>query len=185
MKLRHLLLKPFQSRTSRKTTRLVTAGLLILFGWAGGSLFNSPTAFELLMITATLIAGYDIAQRAWNGLRNRQTTIELLVTIAATGGLAIGIFWESAAVTFLFQLGGWLEARSLRKTRQTLKQLIDLAPDSATILENGSQKEIPAHQVRESMLVLGKPGGKDPVDGSVEEGGSAVEASSSTGGAAA
>jgi len=181
MKLRHLLLKPFQSRTSRKTTRLVTAGLLILFGWAGGSLFNSPTAFELLMITATLIAGYDIAQRAWNGLRNRQTTIELLVTIAATGGLAIGIFWESAAVTFLFQLGGWLEARSLRKTRQTLKQLIDLAPESATILENGNQKEIPAHQVRESMLVLVKPGGKVPVDGLVEEGVSAVDESSITG----
>src|SRR5690625_352472 len=181
MKLQHLLLKPFRSRASRKTTRLVTAGLLILMGWAGGSLLNSPAAFDLLMIAATLIAGYDIAQRAWNGLRNRQTTIELLVTIAATGGLAIGILWESAAVTFLFQLGGWLEARTRRKTRQTLKQLIDLAPESATILETGSQKEIPAHQVRESMLVLVKPGGKVPVGGFVEEGISAVDESSITG----
>src|SRR5690625_5218866 len=110
MKLRHLLLKPFQSRTSRKTTRLVTAGLLILFGWAGGSLFNSPTAFELQMITANLEAVYDIAQRAWNGLGNRRTTSELLMSSVATGRLAIDIFWETASVTFPCQLRGWLEA---------------------------------------------------------------------------
>jgi Cd2+/Zn2+-exporting ATPase len=150
-------------------------------GWSAEWLFSAPIILNAMMITATLLAGYDIASRAWQGLKNRHTNIELLVSIAAVGGLAIGVYWESAAVTFLFLLGGWLEARTLSKTRSTLKELIDMAPETAIVLEDGQQKEIPAREVRSGSLVLVKPGGKIPVDGIVESGHTTVDESMVTG----
>ncbi|MFU8862227.1 MAG: heavy metal translocating P-type ATPase [Cyclonatronaceae bacterium] len=171
----------FTSPANRKTVLLIASGLMIATGWLSGSLLNEPLLFDLMMIGAALIAGYDIVQRAWQGLKNRQTNIELLVSIAAIGGLSIGVYWESAAVTFLFLLGGWLEARSLNKTRSTLKDLLNMMPETATLLVGNTRSEILARNVEKDMRVLVKPGGKIPVDGLVEEGSSSVDESSITG----
>lgn len=165
----------------RKTTLLIAAGSLIIFGWAAAWLGDFPVLFDRMMIVATLLAGYDIARRAWQGLKNKHTNIDLLVTIAAIGGLAIGVYWESAAVTFLFLLGGWLEARTLNRTRNTLKELINLVPATAIVLEGTGQKEIPARNVESGQLVLIKPGSKVPVDGKVESGYTTVDESAVTG----
>lgn len=170
-----------KSPANRKTQLLLGSGLLIVAGWVTGSLMNEPFLSDTMMIGATLIAGFDIIQRAWRGLKNRQANIELLVSIAATGGLAIGVYWESAAVTFLFLLGGWLEARSLGRTRDTLKELLYLVPETALILEGEKRREIPARNVEKDMQVLVKPGGKIPVDGLVESGSTSVDESSITG----
>lgn len=169
------------STGERKNLLLISSGLLISAGWLSGSLFNNPQLFDAMMITATLIAGYDIVQRAWRGLMNRQTNIELLVSIAAIGGLAIGVFWESAAVTFLFLLGGWLEVRSLNKTRSTLKDLLNMVPEKATVLDGETRIKIPARNVEKGMRVLVKPGNKIPVDGIVISGSTSVDESSITG----
>jgi len=158
------------SPDNRKTQLLLGSGLLIVVGWVASSLMNDPLLFDAMMIAATLIAGFDIVQQAWRGLKNRHTNIELLVSIAATGGLAIGVYWESAAVTFLFLLGGWLEARSLSRTRDTLKELLNLVPETALILEGDKRRVIPARNLEKDMRVLVKPGGKIPVDGLVESG---------------
>tara|TARA_R110002124_G_scaffold150610_1_gene317318 strand:+ start:3886 stop:5853 length:1968 start_codon:yes stop_codon:yes gene_type:complete len=166
---------------NRKKNLLIAAGLLITSGWASVWLNVFPSVFNVFMITATLLAGIDIGQRAWRGLMNKHTNIDLLVSIAAVGGLAIGVYWESAAVTFLFLLGGWLEARTLSKTRSTLKELINLAPDTAIVIEDKKQREIPARNVKQNTLVLVKPGGKIPVDGTVESGTTTVDESTVTG----
>jgi Cd2+/Zn2+-exporting ATPase len=150
-------------------------------GWFASWILNAPVMFNAMMITATLLAGYDIVSRAWQGLKNRHTNIELLVSIAAVGGVAIGVYWESAAVTFLFLLGGWLEARTLSKTRSTLKELIDMVPETAIVLEDGQQNEISAREVQSGSLILVKPGGKIPVDGIVESGHTTVDESMVTG----
>lgn len=176
-----LLQKLLGNPSKRKKTLLIVSGLLITVGWAVDFIWESPRLFNALMLLATLAAGFEIARRAWQGLRNRHTNIELLVTIAAAGGIFIGVFWEAAAVTFLFLLGGWLEARTMSRTRNTLKKLINMAPDIAVVVEGGERKEIPARQVEEEMLVLVKPGSKIPVDGMVESGSSTVDESAITG----
>lgn len=169
------------SPANRKTELLLASGFLIVAGWFFGSFLNEVFLFDAMMIGATLIAGYEIVQRAWRGLKNKHANIELLVSIAATGGLAIGVYWESAAVTFLFLLGGWLETRSLSKTRDTLKELLNLVPETALIMEAEKRREIPARNVEKDMRVLVKPGGKIPVDGKVESGSTSVDESSITG----
>lgn len=164
-----------------KKSLTVLSGSLIISGWAAYFLIGSVQFFNSLMIVSTLVAGMEIGKRAWQGLKNSHTNIELLVKIAAVGGLAIGVYWEAAAVTFLFLLGGWLEARTMSKTRSTLRELINMAPDTAIVLDDDGQREIPARQVAEGMLVLVKPGSKIPVDGTVESGSSSVDESAITG----
>lgn len=176
-----LLQKLMRNATKRKKALLIVSGLLITAGWAANFFGTLPRLFDVLMLLATLTAGFEIARRAWQGLRNRHTNIELLVTIAATGGILIGVFWEAAAVTFLFLLGGWLEARTMSKTRNTLKELINMAPETAIVIDGGERKEIPARQVQEGMRVLVKPGSKIPVDGLVESGTTSIDESAITG----
>ncbi len=142
---------------------------------------GSPGLWAPLMTAAALVAGSDIAVRAWNSLRVRQLSIELLVTIAATGALVIGEHWEAAAVTFLFMVGAWLEARSMRHTRGALRELLEAAPAQATVLRDGNPIEVPAQAVRPGETVLVRPGEKIPVDGEVLAGAAAVDESTITG----
>ncbi len=154
---------------------LIAAGLLMKFGFGLVILHNG------LMVAAALIAGADIAARAFTSLRNKHVSIELLVTIATVGALAIGEVWEAAAVTFLFILGANLEARTLARTRKVLGELFDLAPVTSLVLRGGQQVEVAPHEVQAGETVLLKPGAKVSVDGEVIAGASSVDESMITG----
>jgi Cd2+/Zn2+-exporting ATPase len=171
----------FKKPAFRKKVLLTVSGISILIGWFFLGVMDNPFAGNILMVLAAVVAGYEIIHKAWLGLRNRQTNIELLVSIAAIGGLSIGIYWESAAVTFLFLLGGWLESRTLQNTRKTLKSLVDLVPETALVVRGEETETIPARQVEKDMLVQVQPGGRIPVDGKVESGESSVDESAITG----
>lgn len=136
---------------------------------------------DVLMIAAALLAGSDIALRAGRSLLNRHFSIELLVTIAASGALIIGEYWEAAAVTFLFIFGAYLEARALGYTRRVLQDLLELDPGSALVLRDGQQIEVLPHEIGMGETVLVKPGAKIPVDGEVTDGRSSVDESPITG----
>lgn len=181
MKTRESIHRVIKNPAKRRKLLLTGSGFLIITGWLVNWFTQATHVFSAFMIAAALIAGYDIAQRALRGLRNRQTNIELLVTIAAAGGIFIKEYWEAAAVTFLFLLGAWLETRSLNKSRSALRELINLAPKTAILLQNGNEVEIPAHQVQADALLLVKPGASIPADGVVVEGSSAVDESPITG----
>lgn len=169
-----------QPAQRRKLITLVSGGLIAL-SLILGEMFGQTGLRHILMIIAALIAGSDIAWRAWQALKNRHISIELLVTIATVGALVIGEYWEAAAVTFLFMLGAYLEARTLNQTRQALQGLLDLAPINAIVLRDGQQIEVLAHEVKRNELVLVKPGAKVPVDGEVVGGYGAIDESAITG----
>src|SRR5690554_712363 len=132
----NIIIQNIRNPTKRKNILLILSGGLIVSGWALNWIWELTTAFNIFMIAAAVLAGYDIVLKAWAGLKAKQTNIELLVSIAAAGGLLIGVYWESAAVTFLFLFGGWLEMRTLNKTRSTLSELINLAPATAVLIED-------------------------------------------------
>lgn len=146
----------------------LSAGLFIT-GWIAGKLGQWPVN-HTLMIAAAVVAGAPIARNAWIMLTSRIVGIEALVTIAATGAILIGEYWEAAAVTFLFAFGAFLEARTLDKTRAAIKHLTDLVPLTAIVKKDGRETEVPAEDVSPGDLVVVKPGGKIPVDGTVVEG---------------
>jgi Cd2+/Zn2+-exporting ATPase len=165
----------------RRKILTIASGSSIALAVGVNAVFGWQAVYDLGMVAAAVIAGWDIAARAINSLRNRYVSIELLVTIAALGALFIGEYWEAAAVTFLFIFGAYLEARTLSRTRQVLGQLLDLAPVTATVLRGGKQIEISPLEVESGETVLLKPGAKIPVDGEVVDGHSAVDESAITG----
>jgi len=165
----------------RRQLITLTSGALIVAALIAGHLLALNTLRDALMFVAALIAGWDIAGRAFFALRNRHVSIELLVTIATVGALAIGEYWEAAAVTFLFMLGAYLEARTMNRTRRALQELLELAPTSAIVLRDGQQVEVMPHLVAPGEIVLVKPGAKVPVDGEVVIGRAAINESAITG----
>jgi len=154
---------------------LIATGLLALYGFGQAGLWYS------LMVIAALLAGSDIAVRAWRALMVRHLSIELLVTVAAVGALVIGEVWEAAAVTFLFMFGAWLEMRTMGQTRGALKALLSAAPATAVVLRDGEAVEIAAQAVQPGETVLVKAGQRIPVDGEVVEGTAAVSEAAITG----
>src|SRR5690606_4050002 len=165
----------------RRLAAAVASGTLIALAFLARHAFGVDGAWAPLLTAAALVGGGEIAVRAWNALRVRQLGIELLVTIAAAGALVIGEPWEAAAVTFLFTIGAWLEARTMRRTRGALARLLDSAPEVATVERNGVLLEVAPNAVRPDETVVVRPGQRIPVDGTVREGAAAVDESAISG----
>jgi len=168
-------------RKHRKIIVTATSGLLYGGGWSLGYLTGLHTASTAILILAAVVGGYDIAKTAYHELKSRTLGIKTLVTLAAVGAIAIGAYWEAAAVVFLFSLGSYLEGRTMRKTRTALQELLEMTPDTATVRRDGELKEVPARAVEDGEIVVVKPGEKIPVDGDVTDGESAVNQAPVTG----
>lgn len=92
------------------------------------------------------------------------------------------LYFESAAMILtLITLGKFLETRAKGKTGDAIRQLMDLAPETATVFRNGKEIEIPASQVQVGDTVLVRAGGRIPVDGTVLEGRASIDQSALTG----
>ncbi|MEG0552156.1 MAG: cation-translocating P-type ATPase, partial [Carnobacterium sp.] len=157
------------------------SGILIVIGFISGSMGN-PTIKAIALIIATIIAGIPIFIKALQALRMKAFSIDLLVSIAVIGALYIGEFTESAVVTFLFLFGDYLERRTLEKTRSSLRELVDMAPQEATVLRaNGKSEKIPVEDVEKGDRVIIHPGGKIPVDGRIVSGNASINEAAITG----
>lgn len=92
------------------------------------------------------------------------------------------LYYESAAmVVTLVMVGKYMEGRSKNKTSEAIRKLMELAPDTAIVLRNGEQKEVPVEQVVRGEMILIKPGSRIPLDGVVIEGTTSVDESMLTG----
>jgi len=138
---------------------IATAFLLNIFGLGEYK--------AMLLILATAIASIPIFIKAFQALRMKAFSIELLVSIAVIGALVIGEYVESAVVTFLFLFGAYLEGRTLEKTRSSLKKLIEMAPQEAEVIRNEQTRMIPVEEVEKGDRILIRSGGKVPVDGRI------------------
>jgi Cd2+/Zn2+-exporting ATPase len=123
-----------------------------------------------------------IAIQAFQALRVKVVSIDVLVTIAVTGALLIQNYEESAIVTFLFLFGAFLELRTLNQTRSAIKELTEMAPESALKqMENGEFEEVDVEDVDVGDILLVKTGAKVPVDGTVLIGQGYINEASITG----
>lgn len=92
------------------------------------------------------------------------------------------LYYESAAVVITFiMVGKFLESRNKEKTKGAIKKLMELAPDTALLVENGETREVASETLKIGDIVLVKPGAKIPLDGIVKEGSGGVDESMLTG----
>ena len=146
--------------------------------WAAGN----TEVFTLALIVASVIGALPIAIQAYQALRVKVVSIDLLVTIAVISAFLIQNYEESAIVTFLFLFGAYLEQRTLNQTRSAIKELTEMAPESAfKQMENGEFVEVDVDDVDEGDLLLVKTGAKVPVDGTVIFGDGHINEASITG----
>ncbi|AQR53771.1 heavy metal translocating P-type ATPase [Lactobacillus delbrueckii subsp. bulgaricus] len=154
-------------------------GILIVLAFAAKWLFRSETAESGMLLAASLIGGFPIAASAWQALKVKVISIDLLVTLAILGAFVIQEFEESAIVAFLFLFGAYLEQKTLAKTRSAIKELVEMVPETALRqTADGDFEEVDLDDLDEGDILLVKTGGKIPVDGEVVSGsGTANEAS--------
>ena len=137
-----------------------------------------------------LIAGYDVLARAWHGITHGQALDEnLLMTIAAIGAFALVFFPETephmaegAAVMLFYQIGELFESYATNKTRRSIADMMDIAPEFAVIeSEDGALTEVDPSEVATGSVIVVKPGERIPLDGTVISGESQLDTSALTG----
>ena len=165
-----------------KNRILVMSGILIALGFAGEFLFHNEMLAMAGLGAASILGVLPIAIQAYQALKVKVVSIDVLVTIAVLGAFAIKNLEESAIVTFLFLFGAYLEQRTLNKTRSAIKELTEMAPESALKRQpDGSFLEVDVDEVDVEDVLLVKTGAKVPVDGRVLSGEGYVSEASITG----
>lgn len=167
---------------SKKNQITLISGILIAVGFFSHFALGNAFLAEWSLIIASIFGVAPIAIQAYQALKVKVVSIDVLVTIAVIGAFLIQNFEESAVVTFLFLFGHYLEQRTLNQTRSAIKELTDMAPESALVqTEDGEFEEVDVDDVDEGDVLLVKTGGKVPVDGTVLTGEGYINEASITG----
>ena len=144
---------------------------LIVFAYFSKWILQNEIMFTYSLIVASVIGVLPIAIQAYQSLRIKLISIDVLVTVAVIGAFIIKEYAESAIVTFLFLFGAFLEQRTLNKTHSAIKSLTQMAPVSALKLnETREFVEVSVDEVYVNDTLLVKTGAKVPVDGIIISG---------------
>ncbi|MBK9386485.1 MAG: heavy metal translocating P-type ATPase [Planctomycetes bacterium] len=173
------------ARQARLRSIAFAAGGVLALGSEGVSLAGFGEQHALVVVMAILaigLCGLPTLRKGWAALRTLTLNISFLMSIAVVGAMCIGEWPEAAMVVFLFSLAEWIEARSLSHARNAVRELLALAPEDATVLqEDGSWIKKRAEEVLTGAVVRIKPGERVPLDGIVVFGASAVDQAPITG----
>jgi Cu+-exporting ATPase len=150
--------------------------------------------FLVLATPVQFYTGWDYYTGSWKSLKNKSANMDVLVAMGSSVAYfyslslliypALGkhVYFETSAVIItLIKLGKMLESRTKGKTGGAIRKLIGLRPKTATIFENGVEKEISLFQVKVGDAVIVRPGESIPVDGLIIEGESSIDESMLTG----
>ena len=153
-------------------------GIGITLQWLG----LKETLWPDVVFTIAIIAGGTLVfPKALRSLKTFTLDMNVLMTAAVIGAVAIGEHAEGAAVAFLFSLSELLESWSVGRARRAIQALMQLAPDTALVNRDGKIREVPAKEVVVGETILVKSGQKVPLDGTVLAGSSAIDQAPITG----
>lgn len=153
---------------------------LILEDRLAGTLYSIP--YYLLFLSVWLYSGYGVLYKAVKKTFSGDFFDEnFLMTLATTGAIAIGQLPEAAGVMIFYQTGEFLQSLSVRRSRNSIRALLQVRPDYANLYSEGSFVRVSPEEVRPGSLILVKPGEKIPLDGIVEDGTALVDTSPLTG----
>jgi Cd2+/Zn2+-exporting ATPase len=146
-----------------------------------------------LYVLAAAVAGQAILRNGWYSARNRSLDIDFLMSAGVVGAVAVDLPFEAATLAVLFSVSELLERYSMDRARTSMSELMDLSPDTATVVRGGSEtsrdggataeteETVAVEDVAVGDVVVVRPGERVPVDGVVREGTSAVDESPITG----
>ena len=157
---------------------IVAAVLIVLFSKLP---IDGYVRFGLFMIPY-LVIGYDILQKAFKGIRNKQVFDEnFLMAVATVGAILLGDYSEGVAVMLFYQIGELFQSYAVGKSRRNISELMDIRPDYANIEQDGKLEQVDPDEVKIGTVIIVQPGEKVPIDGVVVEGTSTLNTSALTG----
>ena len=147
--------------------------------------FKIQYPFDIVMvlyIIAYLIIGADVVLKAIKNIFRGEIFDEnFLMVVATIGALAVKEFPEAIAVMFLYQIGEEFQDIAVGKSRNAIKELMQIKPESANVLRNGETVEVKPEEVEIDEIIVIKPGEKVPLDGRVIKGTSMLDTKTITG----
>ncbi|MEF2827798.1 MAG: heavy metal translocating P-type ATPase [Eggerthellaceae bacterium] len=143
----------------------------------------------VLFLIPYLIAGYDVLLKAARNIGNGQVFDEnFLMTIATVGAFALVLFPDSqphmaegAAVMLFYQVGELFQGYAVGKSRQSIADMMDIAPDFANVMRDGKLVQVDPYEIGIGDEIVVKPGERVPLDGTIVEGSTQLDTAALTG----
>jgi len=142
---------------------------------------------DVLFLVAVAIGGQTIVRNGYYSARSLNLDIDFLMSVAILGALAASLafgealYFEAATLAVLFSVAELLERASMDRARDSLRELMELSPDEATVRRGEGTETVPVEEVAVGEVVVVRPGEKVPMDGEVVDGDSAVNQAPITG----
>ncbi|MHC5858593.1 heavy metal translocating P-type ATPase [Nostoc sp.] len=170
------------------TVAALLCGLLLFLGWFALHLGWLGLAF-LLLPAAYVIGGYDSAREGLTTLfKEKELDVDLLMIVAAIGAASLGLWRgeyhliiDGAILILIFAISGALEGYAMARTERSIRSLMSLTPDTARVLLQGREEEIPISQLKVGDEIVVKPGELIPTDGIILSGYSTLNQAAITG----
>ena len=136
----------------------------------------------IFYIAALLISGLPVFVDAVRGILRRDLLDEkFLMSIASVGAMIVGESSEGAAVMLFFLVGEYFEHKAVEKSRKSIRTLMDIRPDEATVLIDGEEKTVDADEIEPGSVIVIRSGERVPIDSVVISGSADVDTSALTG----
>ncbi|WP_427162939.1 heavy metal translocating P-type ATPase [Aliinostoc sp. HNIBRCY26] len=170
------------------TLAAMLCGLLLFLGWL--ALSFGWLGFALLLLPAAyIIGGYESAREGLTTLiKEKELDVDLLMIVAALGAATLGLWRreyhliiDGAILILIFAISGALEGYAMRRTEKSIRSLMSLTPDTATVLQQGEETTVPISQLQVGDEIIVKPGELIPTDGMIVSGYSTINQAAITG----
>lgn len=157
------------------------SGIFLALGFIGSFTGVTPELITALYAASILIGGYKPSRSAFYAIKSGSLDMNVLMASAAIGAALIGEWFEGATVVWLFALGNTLQNRSIERTRESIRSLINLTPSEATVKSGNQLIRKPVEEVEVNDNIVIKPGEKVPLDGEIVSGTSSINQAPITG----
>ena len=170
-------------KQKKMTIRIIIALALLAVIAVTLHFIELPWWAELVLYAIPyVIAGYDVLKTAFINLIHGQIFDEkFLMMVATVGAFGTGEYPEASAVMLFYQVGELFQSIAVGRSRKSIAKLMDIRPDSATVIRDGEEIEVSPEEVEVGETIIVKPGEKIPLDGVIIEGESTVNQAALTG----
>lgn len=170
-------------KQKKMTIRIIIALALLAVIAVSLHFIELPWWAELILYAIPYaIAGYDVLKTAFINLIHGQIFDEkFLMMVATVGAFGTGEYPEASAVMLFYQVGELFQSIAVGRSRKSIAKLMDIRPDSATVIRDGEEIEVSPEDVEVGEIIIVKPGEKIPLDGVITEGESSVNQAALTG----
>ncbi len=162
---------------------LIISAILLICAVVITKVFSIPKwATVLIFALPYLIAGFDVIKEAIENIINGEIFDEnFLMCVASIGAFAVGEYPEAVFVMIFFGIGELFEHIATEKSRHSIKALLDIRPDKALLIKDGTETEILSKEVKVGDILKVLPGKRIPLDGVIVKGATSTDNSSITG----